>query len=106
MLTAFPMKQPIFVYAIVFIFCALACGTEAQADTCFRGRPLPECSAFWLTETGIGYMGSGGGRFWPICETGMMLNISEDYAVGATGYLAYDGKYEDLRGGIKVRLRR
>jgi hypothetical protein len=40
----------------VFTFATLVIGlvTNAvaplQAQTCFRGRPLPECRSFWLLE--------------------------------------------------------
>jgi hypothetical protein len=37
-----------------FVFVAvLLCGTSHLQGACFRGRPLPECKTFWITESGV-----------------------------------------------------
>ena len=55
--------------------------------SCFRGRPLPVCDRYWLTEFGLaapvlneGFNHSGGLFTW---ELGRMKNVAEKHALGA-----------------------
>lgn len=91
---------------IVVFFCLHLQSVPASAQVCFRGKPAPACRAFWVTESGLGYMASKGGSAWPISEMGLMFHLGERYATGATTYIAFDGDTTDFRGGVKLRLRR
>ena len=61
--------------------------------SCFRGRPLPACRSYWITESGYGirlssvdrYTSSApGGRFLPSVAVGGMRNLGRRVAVGGT----------------------
>jgi len=86
----------------------LAC--QAQGQVCFRGRPTPQCRSFLVTEFGAGFRIGGDSKWpqdtWADIELGWMYNLSEKYAAGATGYMAFDPHYEDIRFGLKLRGRR
>jgi len=53
---------------------------NAPKALCFRGRPLPQCRAFWLTEFGLSLPDGPFG--W---ELGGMRNVGKRSAVGGTG---------------------
>ena|SRR2546426_6671842 len=59
---------------------------NAPKALCFRGRPLPQCRAFWLTEFGLSLPDGPFG--W---ELGGMRNVGKRSAVGGTLYLRIDG---------------
>lgn len=90
---------------ITCLLCLFLQPVPASAEMCFRPKPAPVCSAFWVTESGLGYMARGIDRAWIVSEIGPMFNLDERYAVGATSYIAYDGQWGDFRGGVKLRLR-
>jgi hypothetical protein len=72
----------------------LLCPVQSAAgETCWRGRPAPECDSFWVTEYGISRRLSGvsfepreeelssiGIRY----EIGHMFNVADRYALGGT----------------------
>lgn len=85
------------------------------AQRCFRGRPLPTCKAFWLTETGAGYRVN---RFYSpyerdhdglgSIEVGLMRNRGR-MALGGTVFLGVGDQITGNTGvlvGLKPRLRR
>jgi hypothetical protein len=102
-----PRQLMISILAIVSLAHLVA--PTANAQFCFRGKPAPECRSFLITEIGLG-LRVGEGRSledgWPASEIGWMYNLNEHYAVGATSYIVYDAKYEEFRGGLKLRVRR
>jgi len=77
--------------------------SPAQAQTCFRGRPLPTCGSFWITEAGYGRRPQEGGEHHFSWELGGMRNLNEESAVGATVYLTLG--YSEAW-GLKARYRR
>ena len=74
-----------------------------QAQTCFRGKPLPECKMFFITEA-CGIMSVIGDyqRFGVNYEFGGMYNLNKRSALGATFFLAL-GYYSGA--GFKARYR-
>ena len=101
-------RLPTVVIGLVCIVVLLT-STVTNAEMCFRGRPVPECRTFWITEVGLGYRISHpdvNERGWPTSEIGLMYNLNEHYAIGATSYASYDAKFEEFRGGAKLRARR
>lgn len=89
------MTRPI---AAVVLLVSLAAPLRAQHAVCFRGRPLPQCRAFWLTEFGLSLPDGPFG--W---ELGGMRNVGTRSAVGGTLYLRVDG---GTAYGVKPRFRR
>ncbi len=91
---------------------ALLGATQAHADGApgffFRGRPLPACRDFMLTEFGVGYAMSGApisgnGRVLT-SDVGYMRNISLRSAIGITAHItSNDGGRSQ---GFKLRYRR
>ncbi len=71
---------------------------DAPRAVCFRGRPLPRCRAFWLTEFGLSLPDGPFG--W---QLGAMRNVGKRNAVGGTLYLRIDG---GTAYGVKPRFRR
>jgi len=84
--------------AAVVLLVSLAAPLRAQQAVCFRGRPLPQCRAFWLTEFGLSL--PDGPFVW---ELGGMRNVGTHSAVGGTLYLRVDG---GTAYGVKPRFRR
>jgi hypothetical protein len=89
------MTRPI---AAVALLLSLAAPLRAQQAACFRGRPLPHCRTFWLTEFGVSPFDGMFG--W---ELGGMRNLGTHSAVGGTLYLRVDG---GTAYGVKPRFRR
>ena len=76
-----------------------------EQPSCFRGRPLPRCGNFWLTEFGVATVvsnnpnGLSGGLFtW---EVGRMRNVGSRYALGIAAF----GELGTPSSGIGVRPR-
>ena len=81
-------------------------GVQAQEarprpSACFRGRPLPACQSFWITESSLlGTLAqndaftSTGDPFWSV-EVGWVRNVSLTAAVG--GGVAFADAYISLR---------
>jgi len=94
--------------ALVLLTTTLIATTTAEAGVCFRGRPKPDCSSFWITEVGIGLRFSaekGENQLWPHSEIGWMKNVGDRYSVGITTYFVAEPKYDDLLFGLKLRGR-
>ena len=78
--------------------------TPSRARDCYRGRPLPPCRSFWITEFGLL------GRLNPLVhpffrwEVGGMQNQNERSAFGAT--IVVEGDDLGSRYGITPRYRR
>ncbi len=85
----------------------------ANAQHCFRGKPLPQCKTFWITEFGYSYrldqpprryLSSSDANFYFTWEYGLMRNLNRKSALGATFLLGADG--DGHRFGVKPRFRR
>jgi len=93
----------------VMVYC-LNCG-EAVAG-CFRGKPLPDCRSFWITESSILYRFDNGGfgewhqRLYYLAELGTMYNVNRTTAVGWSASLGFDDLVNDTRFYIGGRYRR
>ena len=72
--------------------------TPLKAQSCFRGRPLPTCKSFWITEFGVGLGLTRDTPAYLTWELGWMVNRGERNALGATILLG-------RRVGLKPRLR-
>lgn len=86
-----------------------------QGCGCFRGKPLPECCSFWITEVSLKYRIS---RSWIksdnpdeeqaktvlSADLGFMQNITPEYALGFSVYGGVDADKSRL--GIRGRYRR
>ncbi|WP_225413087.1 hypothetical protein [Stigmatella hybrida] len=83
--------------------------STADAPLCFRGKPLPECQGFLLTEFAVAIAQPSDYRrppFNAIWELGYMHNLEEaSLAFGGTLFFVYDDE-ERILFGIKPRLRR
>jgi len=95
--------------ALLVLLLTLVTAASSDAGPCFRGKPRPDCRSFWITELGLGFR--PGAVEWetfprPLAEVGWMKNVSDRYALGATGCVIYETGYDGFRGGLKVRGRR
>lgn len=111
--------------SIVIASLLLVTTTASQAQTpdtgssreCFRGRPLPTCKSFWITEAGYaGRLTSGdefrpsdgsststpGGSLLATLELGYMWNVGPRLALGG-GVGA--GTFEGIYFAVKPRVR-
>lgn len=101
--------------ALVGLFLAVAPPSVAAAqdprrsadDPCFRARPAPECSVFFLTNAG-GYIRlgstSGATPLRAIVDWGVMVNVSRRDAIGGSWFVTLDE--DDFSTGPVVRYRR
>lgn len=77
---------------LLFILPYVAWAQDASdpSSLCFRGRPLPECKSFLITEAEVGYRlidPEGHDDFDGLVlglDIGWMRNLTSDYAVGLT----------------------
>lgn len=79
------------------------------AQSCFRGRPLPECESFWITELTWNQRLNDSpdpekAGFYFVWELGRMANRDERTALGWTVHLGADDNGTRL--GARVRARR
>jgi len=78
------------------------------ADLLFRGRPLPACRSFLITEFGLNRALAGRPRdakLWCVTgELGIMSNVSPHDALGGTLLVEFDDNGN--RVGLKARYRR
>ena len=85
---------------------AQAPGRDA-ANPCFRARPAPECSVFFITNAG-GYFkpgrSYGGTPLRAIVDWGVMVNTSPGHAIGGSWFATLDE--DDFSTGPAVRYRR
>lgn len=93
--------QKTFVFFLSLSF--LLSPSISQAQISFRGKPVPECIMFFITEAGgvVGVAGSPG-EFGVNYEFGLMYNLNQRSALGATLFTLFDGS--NFR-GIKLRYR-
>jgi hypothetical protein len=82
--------------------------TPRSADhPCFRARPAPECSVFFLTNAG-GYVKpgrtSGGSALRAIVDWGVMVNVTPRDAFGGSWFVTLDE--DDFTSGPVARYRR
>lgn len=106
-------RVPVVVFAAL-VGAALATPSPATAQTCWRGRPLPDCTSFAITEVGFSFgsrrdsANAGGAATGHLMtwELGYMRNLGERYAVGGTAFVEGDGLgMARLRAGLKGRYR-
>ena len=96
--------------ALLIVAAALAAAAPAEAQHCFRPRPLPACKSFFITEYSVGgTIGSGAraGDLYFSGELGWMSNVAKRSAIG--GSLQYYGLGDGnggMRHGFKSRYRR
>jgi len=99
----------ILLVAAAIIICMIL---PANAQHCFRGKPLPQCKTFWITEFGYSFRLDQSARryqfsdanFYFTWEYGLMRNLNQKSALGATFLLGADGDGHRL--GVKPRYRR
>ena len=104
-------RSPFPLAATLFLFLsALATSPGYAGPFCFRGRPLPDCGSFLLTEVTYAKRlnnSSGDGTHSATGEFGWMRNRSERWALGAAAFIGIRGHYStEVRVGPEVRLRR
>lgn len=94
-------KHIALVLLLVSVNYAQAQEMATRPSACFRGRPLPICQSFWITESSLlGTLAqndpftSTGDPFWSV-EVGWMRNMSPTAAVG--GGVAFADTYVSLR---------
>jgi len=94
------------------VLCAAALllsATAAAAQTCWRGRQLPACRRFWITESGARF-----GRYESFANhhvgsasaLGLMVNRSPGAALGATLEFTTGGESGTYRLAVVPRYRR
>jgi len=86
----------------------VAQGSPSEAGRrCFRARPAPECSAFFVTNAGL-YVTPGTERWespWRgVVDWGLMANTSSGHAIGGSWFVALD--QDDFTTGPVLRYRR
>jgi len=83
------------------------------SSICFRGRPLPKCRSFLLTELSYSHRfdaqpnnsySSSSANYYFTWEIGWMKNLKGSSALGATLFLGADD--DGARFGLKTRYRR
>ena len=87
-----------------------AAPSPSRAGPCFRGRPLPECESFLLTEVTYAERmndRSDDGVHSATGEFGWMRNKNERWAIGAAAFIGIRGSFStQLRAGSEIRVRR
>ena len=100
--------------ALILLLFTVAAVQAGHAQTCFAGRPLPECRSFAVLELGYGHRVGGaptatGGSpqvHYLNGELGWMFNRSPRMAVGGTLFMGALVDYAfELRPGLKGRAR-
>ena len=80
---------------------------EQPAHWCFRGRPSPRCSAFWLTEAGVAAHVAGNQPYETAAlftwELGWMVNRGSSRAFGIAAFGQAGGAMAAV--GIRPRVR-
>jgi len=100
--------------ALIAIPSGVVTGQEAPVPTgqsCFRGRPLPHCRSFWITEAGYAIRMTAGNSpfesgpsdtYVATLELGRMRNVSDRFAIGL-GLGA--GTFNAVHLAVKPRVR-
>jgi hypothetical protein len=90
----------------------LLSGDTIAGQACFRGRPLPECRTFWITEAGVLYRFNlpESNHNWHETlmfnwELGLMFNRSKRYAIGGSFFLNFDDYSNNTLVGFRPRYR-
>jgi len=98
--------------SILPIVCAIlmSCtvGTATKAD-CFRGKPLPQCQSFWITEIGLGFkLNRQQDNQYETTrlsvDFGLMKNVSPRDAWGGTLFASTEDERAQM--GLRLRYRR
>lgn len=111
------MRLGYMVYLILSVPACLLTSEIAAGQACFRGRPLPECRLFWITEAGVCYrLDSHDTDHWKnrkwhekllySWELGLMVNRNKGHALGGSLFLDYDDFMDNTQIGVRVRYRR
>ncbi len=100
--------------AALLLLCTMTPVQAGQAQTCFRGRPLPACRSFALLELGYAHRlgaaptATGGSPqvHYLNGELGWMFSRSPRLSVGGTFFAGALVDYDfELRPGLKARAR-
>ena len=88
---------------LVAAWATLVAAEPAAAQFCWRGRPLPECRTFLVTESGL-YFGTELGIQG---DLGFMVNLAPQTAIGASLHGMYGGDIDSSWGaaGVAGRFR-
>ena len=79
-------------------------------QTCFRARPQPRCTMFWVTEFSVtprlnaNSSGGGGPNYYYTWDLGAMANSGAHTALGGAVFLG--GEDDGFRVGLRFRYRR
>lgn len=105
-------------FALCALLAAILGGTADVAaqsnatNVCWRGRPVAACRWFIITESRYHVLlttdppAEAVSMHYLLAETGLMRNVSREWAVGVTMWGAYDFGLEATRLGISARVRR
>jgi len=106
------LRYPRIIGILVGLTLILTCRIIA-ADACFRGKPLPECRTFWITEAGALYRFGLAETHHEWYETlmyswelGLMFNRSMRHALGGTLFFDFDDYTNNVQVGFRPRYRR
>ena len=88
---------------LVAALATLVAATPAAAQFCWRGRPLPDCRTFLVTESGL-YFGS---ELGVQADLGLMVNMGSHVAVGGSLHGMYGEDFDSNWGvaGVAWRFR-
>ena len=84
--------------------------TTGHTQTCFNGKPLPDCKRFWVTEFTYGKQvdeHAEDGHLLSL-DLGMMFNLAKKHAVGGSCYgdfLKDSDWIDNYRVGLKAKYR-
>jgi hypothetical protein len=91
-------------------------GEYAAPQHCFRGKPLPECRSFWITETSVSYrLSDHDTNHWKNRQVyekllyslnlGLMYTASRRTSLGGSIFFDYDDYLNDTQFGARFRYR-
>lgn len=106
-LALYPGPGTFLLGTVALVVCALGqplVAQEGDGAACFRGRRLPTCRSFWVTDAaaGLGYV-AGRSEVYLAADLGWMRNVNDRTAVGATIGIGHSG---DGFVALRPRLRR
>lgn len=84
--------------------------STTERRVCFRGRPLPRCRRYWVTEMGYSRRltssasRGGEGAWYVTAELGHAWNLDTRHALGGTLFFGFDD--DGSRWGLRPRVRR
>lgn len=94
---------------LLAIVLALVTPSGTSAQTCWRARPAPRCSFFWITESGPRFGNHEAfveGHLGSATAVGLMTNRSASIAFGATLELTTGSESGTYRLAVMPRFRR